>query len=203
MASNTIIVVISLTKVTTVIVVTGMTVSVVTLSVMKRTSYSAMQCPVARTLERVGDWWSLLILRDAMMGLTRFDEFREGLGISPTILSRRLKQLVSNGILERKVSADPPVRVEYVLTELGKAFEPVLLLLHSFGNAHFAPEGASAVVVHGKTGKATDLRVVDRVSGKDASWPEFWLVPGDAAGEAMRSKLANVNSQLGHRSVGT
>ncbi|KAA1014597.1 helix-turn-helix transcriptional regulator [Paraburkholderia panacisoli] len=170
---------------------------------MKRKSYSAMQCPVARTLERVGDWWSLLILRDSMMGVTRFDEFRESLGISPTILSRRLKQLVSSGILERKVSADSPVRVEYLLTELGKAFEPVLLLLHSFGNAHFAPEGASAVVVHGRTGKATDLRVVDRVSGKDASWPEFWLVPGDAAGVAMRSKLATVNSQLGNQTVGT
>jgi DNA-binding HxlR family transcriptional regulator len=169
---------------------------------MKRKSYSAMQCPVARTLERVGDWWSLLILRDAMMGLTRFDEFRESLGISPTILSRRLKQLVGSGILERNVSADSPVRVEYQLTELGKAFEPILLLLHSFGNAHFAPEGTSAVVVHGKNGKATDLRVVDRVSGKDATWPEFWLVPGDAAGEVMRAKLAAAKDLSGNWKAG-
>jgi DNA-binding HxlR family transcriptional regulator len=57
-----------------------------------------MQCPVARTLEHVGEWWSILILRDAMYGSTKFDEFREGLGISPTILSRRLKQLVSSGL---------------------------------------------------------------------------------------------------------
>jgi DNA-binding HxlR family transcriptional regulator len=174
-----------------------------TLGLMKRKSYSAMQCPVARTLERVGDWWSLLILRDAMMGLTRFDEFRESLGISPTILSSRLKQLVGSGILERKVSADSPVRVEYQLTELGKAFEPILLLLHSFGNTHFAPEGTSAVVVHGTNGKATDLRVVDCVSGKDATWPEFWLAPGDAAGEAMRTKLAALKDQLGNGRAGT
>jgi DNA-binding HxlR family transcriptional regulator len=57
-----------------------------------------MQCPVARTLEHVGEWWSILILRDAMYGSTKFDEFREGLGISPTIQSRRLKQLVSSGL---------------------------------------------------------------------------------------------------------
>jgi DNA-binding HxlR family transcriptional regulator len=163
---------------------------------MKRKSYSMMQCPIARTLEHVGDWWSLLIIRDAMLGLTRFDEFRESLGISPNILSRRLKQLVGSGILERRVSSDPPVRVDYALTPRGLAFEPVLLLLNSFGNQHFAEEGEAAVVIHRETGNPTDLRVVDRVSGLDVTWPEFYLAPGPAANEAMLSKLTFAKGNL-------
>ena len=163
---------------------------------MKRKSYSSMQCPVARTLDHVGDWWSLLIIRDAMMGLSRFDEFRESLGISPTILSRRLKQLVESGILDRCVSAGSPVRVTYCLTERGHAFEPMLLFLHSFGNKHFLPEGETAVVVHRETGASTDLRVVDRVSGHDVTWPDFFLEPGPAANDLMRAKLSYAKEYL-------
>lgn len=158
-----------------------------------------MQCPVARTLDHVGDWWSLLVIRDAMMGLSRFDEFRESLGISPTILSRRLKQLVESGILHRSVSSDPPVRVTYTLTERGHAFEPLLLFLHTFGNKHFLPEGETAVVVHGETGNSTDLRIVDRVSGRDASWPEFYLEPGPAANNLMHAKLSYAKGILDNR----
>jgi len=167
---------------------------------MKRKSYGKMQCPVARTLEHVGDWWSLLIIRDAMLGLTRFDEFRNSLGVSPNILSSRLKQLVGSGIFERRVSADSPVRVEYLLTERGREFEPVLLLLHTFGNKHFAEEGPAAVVVHRETGNATDLAIIDRISGREASWPEFCLAPGPAANQAMRAKLLYTSELLDRNS---
>jgi DNA-binding HxlR family transcriptional regulator len=154
-----------------------------------------MQCPVARTLERVGDWWSLLIVRDAMFGLSRFDEFRESLGISPNILSRRLKQLVESGILERRVrTKSPPVRVDYVLTSLGRAFEPLLLYLHNFGNTHFAKEGPSAVVVNRKSDRASDIQIVDSNSGLPATWPEFNIVPGPAAKQAMLDKLAKAQA---------
>src|SRR5258707_15443388 len=69
---------------------------------MRHKSFDDMQCPIARSLERVGEWWSMLILRDALLGLTRFDQFQENLGIAPNILTRRLKALVEAGVLERR-----------------------------------------------------------------------------------------------------
>jgi DNA-binding HxlR family transcriptional regulator len=69
---------------------------------MQRKSFGAMPCPIARSLERVGEWWSILILRDAFAGMTRFEEFRESLGIAPNMLTRRLNALVEAGLLERQ-----------------------------------------------------------------------------------------------------
>lgn len=138
-------------------------------------------------LEHVGDQWSLLIVRDAMMGMTRFDEFRASLGISPNILSRRLKQLVASGILERRVSQDPPVRVDYALTELGEAFRPLLLFLNAFGAQHFPGTGESVKVVHRATAQATDLRIVDRMSDLDVSWADFTLARTGSRQRAAKS----------------
>ncbi len=88
-----------------------------------------MSCPVALALERVGEWWSILILRDATHGLTRFEQFQKSLGISPNSLSRRLAALVDAGLLERRRYNERPPRDEYVLTEAGHAFRPVLTAL--------------------------------------------------------------------------
>ena len=133
-----------------------------------------MQCPIARSLERVGEWWSILILRDASLGLSRFDEFQESLGIAPNILTRRLKALVEAGLLERRRYSERPPRNEYVLTEAGRDFRPVLWALLAWGNKHFAPEGASVVVVDSKTGVEANPVLVDRKSGRplvDAGFP--------------------------------
>ena len=108
---------------------------------MQRKSFGKMQCPIARSLERVGEWWSMLILRDALHGLTRFDEFQKSLGIAPNMLTRRLNALVEAGLLERRRYSERPPRDEYVLTERGRDFRPVLLSLLAWGNRHFAPEG--------------------------------------------------------------
>ena len=78
---------------------------------MRRKSFGNMQCPIARSLERVGEWWSILILRDASLGLTRFDEFQESLGIAPNILTRRLKALVEAGLLARRRVAPSRARI--------------------------------------------------------------------------------------------
>src|SRR5271166_5905939 len=96
---------------------------------MRRKSFGNMQCPIARSLDRVGEWWSILILRDASLGLTRFDEFQESLGIAPNILTRRLKALVEAGLLERGRKSERPPGDEYVLTEAGRDFRPVLWAL--------------------------------------------------------------------------
>ena len=76
--------------------------------------------PIARSLDRVGEWWSILLLRDALKGFTRFDEFQTSLGIAPNMLSRRLSGLVDAGLLERRRYSERPPRDEYVLTEQGQ-----------------------------------------------------------------------------------
>src|SRR5208283_2554443 len=105
-----------------------------------------MECPIARSLERVGEWWSIMILRDAFLGVTRFDEFEKSLGIAPNMLTRRLNTLVESGLLERRRYTTRPPRNEYVLTERGRDFRPVLWALIAWGNKHFAPEGPSVMV---------------------------------------------------------
>lgn len=157
---------------------------------MQRKSFRAMSCPIARSLERVGEWWSMLIMRDALHGLTRFDEFQDSLGIAPNMLARRLNALVAAGLLERRVYSVRPPRHEYVPTARGRDFRPVLIALLAFGNRHFAPEGASVTIVDAQTGAEADPVVVDRTTGRPIREPEFAWVPGPAAGERTRQRYA-------------
>src|ERR1700742_4987425 len=110
---------------------------------MKKTNFAEMPCPIARSLERVGEWWSILILRDAYYGMTRFDQFQKSLGIAPNMLTRRLNGLVEAGVLERRLYSERPPRYEYVPTDPGRDFRPVLWALLAWGNRNFAPEGVS------------------------------------------------------------
>jgi DNA-binding HxlR family transcriptional regulator len=157
---------------------------------MRRKSFGNMQCPIARSLERVGEWWSILILRDAFRGLSRFDQFQASLGIAPNILARRLKALVETGLLERRRYSDKPPRDEYVLTEAGRDFRPVLWALLAWGNRHFAPEGKSVVIVDSQTGAEADPVLVDRHSGRPLIEPAFRSAPGPAAGARTRERHA-------------
>lgn len=118
---------------------------------MQRKSFENMNCPVARSLERVGEWWSILILRDVTRGLHRFDEFEKNLGIAPNMLTRRLNSLVENGLLEKRQYSERPPRYEYHLTPRGEDFRPVLRALYEWGSKHFFSEeemakAASAVL---------------------------------------------------------
>jgi DNA-binding HxlR family transcriptional regulator len=162
---------------------------------MRRKSFGNMQCPIARSLERVGEWWSILILRDASLGLTRFDEFQASLGIAPNILTRRLKALVEAGLLERRRYSERPPRDEYVLTEAGRDFRPVLWALLAWGNRHFAPEGASVVVVDSKTGAQADPVLVDRNTGRLLATPAFRSTAGPAADARTRRRHPTVGEQ--------
>jgi DNA-binding HxlR family transcriptional regulator len=108
---------------------------------MQRKSFADMPCPIARSLEHVGEWWSMLILRDAFAGTTRFDEFQQSLGIAPNMLTRRLAALVEAGLLERHRYSERPPRDEYLLSERGRDFKPVLVALVAFGKKHFAAPG--------------------------------------------------------------
>lgn len=97
---------------------------------------SVPQCPVARGLQSVGDAWSILLLRDAHDGMTRFDQFRKSLGIAPTMLTKRLKALTEDGLLEKRLYSERPPREEYVLTEAGKDFLPILMMIGAWAHRH-------------------------------------------------------------------
>jgi DNA-binding HxlR family transcriptional regulator len=158
---------------------------------MQHVSLAAMQCPIARGLDRVGEWWSILILRDAFHGITRFGQFQNSLGVAPNILSRRLTALVRSGLLERRRYCDRPRRHEYVLTELGRDFRPVLWALLAWGNKHFAPEGESVLLVDRATGLRANPTLVDGNSGKRLVEAAFRSIAGPAADAATRRRYAD------------
>jgi DNA-binding HxlR family transcriptional regulator len=136
-------------------------------------SLADMPCPIARSLERVGEWWSILILRDAFRGVTRFDAFQKSLGIAPNMLARRLGSLVESGLLERRRYSERPPRDEYLLTPLGRDFRPVLLSLLAWGNRHFVADGLRVQMVDRATGEPADPVLVDRRSGRPLDGPDF------------------------------
>lgn len=143
---------------------------------MQRKSFSDMQCPIARGLEHVGEWWSMLILRDAFRGLTRFDAFSESLGIAPNMLTRRLAALVDAGLLARQRYHNRPPRDEYVLTDRGRDFRPVLLAMLAFGNKHFPPDDRTVRIVDIATGQEVEPQFVDPATGRRIDGPEFQVV---------------------------
>jgi len=102
---------------------------------MKRTSFAKDECPVARSVEAVGDWWSLLIVRDAFVGKRRFGEFQNSLGVAKNILTVRLKKLVAEGVLELVPASDGSAFKEYALTEKGRGLLPVIVALGQWGCA--------------------------------------------------------------------
>ncbi len=155
---------------------------------MRHKKLGSMSCPIARSLERVGEWWSILILRDALSGLTRFDQFEKSLGIAPNMLTRRLNGLVDSGLLERQLYCERPPRYEYRPTDLGRDFRPVLWALLAWGNRNFAPEGASVILVNTETGAAADPVLVDRVTGDQLTEPKYRSAPGPAANERVRKR---------------
>ena len=121
-------------------------------------------CPVGRGLARAGDAWSMLILRDAGLGKTRFDDFQKSLGIAPNILTRRLAALVDAGMLERRRYSERPPRDEYVLTEAGRDYMPVLQVLAGWARKHFG-EGAISELVDASSGRTITPLVVDAETG--------------------------------------
>lgn len=162
---------------------------------MRRKSYGNMKCPIARSLDRVGEWWSILVLREAFYGMTRFDEFQKSLGVAPNILTRRLNRLVESGLLERRRYQEHPPRDEYRLTQRGRDFRPVMLALLAWGNRHFAPEGAAVQIVDARTGAVVEPLLVDAATGEKIAGPDFTMAAGPGADDAVREKL----SRQGHR----
>lgn len=124
---------------------------------MRRTSFEEMRCSVAQALEVVGEWWTLLIVRDLLMGVTRFDTLQERLGISRNILADRLETLVGNGVVEKVPYQDHPVRYDYRLTSKGRDLWTVVTALREWGDRWIAPDGPPAEMVHRTCGHVTHV----------------------------------------------
>ncbi len=131
-----------------------------------------------------------------MLGATRFDEFQRNLGIASNILTVRLNKLAEAGLFERRCYREKPRRFEYLLTERGRDFRPVLWALIAWGSRHFAPEGPSLVIVDTKSGAWADPVLTDRASGRPLEPPEFQTAAGPAASPSMKARhpLASMRS---------
>jgi DNA-binding HxlR family transcriptional regulator len=127
--------------------------------VLKR-EYESQNCSIARTLELVGERWTLLIVRDAALGRRRFEEFQRSLGIARNVLSDRLTRLVDAGILERRRYQERPERFEYHLTEKGRELRVALIALMHWGDRHLAPDGPPRLVEHVGCGGPVEQRLV-------------------------------------------
>jgi DNA-binding HxlR family transcriptional regulator len=132
---------------------------------VKRTSFEGDGCPVARSLEAIGDWWTLLIIREAMLGVRRFGEFQSKLGMAKNILSVRLRSMVDHGILALVPASDGSAYQEYVLTPKGRGLFPILVALRQWSEEFDDhPEEIATILVDrakGRPIKKIELRAED------------------------------------------
>ena len=129
---------------------------------MKRTSVAHLSCSVAQTLDIVGEWWTLLVVRNLMFGQRRFEAIQSDLGIARNILSDRLGTLVEHGVVERIRYQEHPERFEYSLTEKGRDLFPVIAALMAWGDKWQAPHGAPVRLVHACGATAAPTVVCDQ-----------------------------------------
>jgi DNA-binding HxlR family transcriptional regulator len=144
---------------------------------MRRTSFAKADCPVARSLDAIGDWWSLLIIRDAFLGKRRFGEFQKSLGMAKNILTVRLRALVEDGILKTAPASDGSAYQEYVLTPKGRGIFPILVALRQWSE-EFEPDPTIATLLvdreKGRPVRRLELRAQD---GRLLDGPDTMLKP--------------------------
>jgi DNA-binding HxlR family transcriptional regulator len=151
---------------------------------MRRTSVRDLNCSIAQCLEVVGDWWSLLIVRDCLFGVRRFDQLQSRLQISRNVLTQRLEWLVEQGVLERRPYQERPVRHEYVLTEKGRSLWRVLEAMRTWGDRWYATDGPPVESVHTGCGSPTHGRPVCEQCGEPLHLRDLTARPGPGATEA-------------------
>ena len=121
---------------------------------VKRTSFEGDECPIARALDVIGDWWSLLIIRDALLGVRRFSEFQKKLGLAKNILAVRLRTLVDRGILEMAPASDGSAYKEYVLTPKGRGIFPILVALRQWSEEFDSrPDEIGTILIDRENGR--------------------------------------------------
>ena len=150
---------------------------------MQRTSFEGMNCSVAQCLEVIGEWWSMLIVRDAFLGVRRFDDFQSRLGISRNILTSRLTSLVAAGVLQKLPYQDRPLRHEYRLTDKGRDLWPVLTTMREWGDRWAAPSGPPLELVHNACGRTMVLNHTCSACGGDVDSRSVRARPGPGASQ--------------------
>jgi DNA-binding HxlR family transcriptional regulator len=149
---------------------------------MLQRDYPDQVCSIARSLEVVGERWTLLILRDALLGLTRFEEIQESLGIASNVLSSRLRRLCDEHVLERVPDPERPGRPKYVLTDKGRELGPVLIMLMKWGDRHYpTPNGPPRLTLHSGCGGTIGADLRCQKCGKPAGPGELDLPLGPGA----------------------
>jgi DNA-binding HxlR family transcriptional regulator len=145
---------------------------------MERKSFSDMHCSVAQCLEVVGEWWTLLIVRDAFLGVTRFDELQERLGISRNVLNQRLTRLVEGGVLTKAPYSEHPPRFDYRLTERGRDLWPVIDAMRQWGDKHAAPNGPPLRLIHEECGQISEPQLVCSICTEPIGVRDVKAIPG-------------------------
>ncbi|MFR9752928.1 winged helix-turn-helix transcriptional regulator [Nocardia sp. 004] len=164
---------------------------------MRRTSFEDMNCSLAQCLEVVGEWWTLLIVRDALFGVTRFDDFRARLGIARNVLTQRLEHLVDHGVLTREPYQDNPVRYDYRLTPKGRSLWLVVTAMRQWGDVWAAPDGPPVQSLHTGCDHLMTVEPVCSECGERVGPRDLRLVPGPGAKDS--SPIPSQESQLAAR----
>jgi DNA-binding HxlR family transcriptional regulator len=164
---------------------------------MERKSFSQMNCSIARALDQVGEWWSLLIVRECTQGSTRFAEFQGALGIAKNVLASRLERLTELGILERFPLEERANAEGYRLTRKGEELYPILVALMQWGDRWATPGGKPSVaLVEDKTGDAIEKISVHGKDGRPLSFHDVRFVPGPGATLNTHRVIAERNQKV-------
>jgi len=150
--------------------------------VMRKVSFAEMNCSIAQALEVVGEWWTLLILRDSFLGIRRFDDFVERLGIARNVLANRLETLIDAGVLERHPYDEARGRYDYVLTDKGRALWPVMTALRQWGDQWILGAGNEPLLLeHRNCGHNTTAQMTCNECGENLDPRSVRAVPGPGA----------------------
>jgi DNA-binding HxlR family transcriptional regulator len=149
---------------------------------MRRTSFEDMHCSIAQALELVGEWWTLLIVRDLLMGVSRFDALQDRLGISRNVLTDRLRTLEDAGIVVRQPYQQRPDRFDYRLTDKGRDLWVVVNAMREWGDRWAAPHGPPVEMVHRRCGHVTSAVPTCAACGETLEYRDLRMVEGSGGG---------------------
>ena len=157
---------------------------------VKRTSLEHADCPIARSLDVIGDWWSLLIIRDALLGLRRFGEFQKSLGLARNILTMRLRALVERGILKMAPASDGGAYYEYVPTRKGRGIFPILVALRQWSEEFDeTPEEISTILVDRESGRPVKKLKLHARDGRLLALGDVTLKPRPDTRHSRRARV--------------
>src|SRR3981189_3202696 len=157
------------------------------MAMVKRTSFENDDCPIARSVDAIGDWWSMLIIREALLGHRRFGEFQKGLGLAKNILTVRLRGLVDQGILKMAPASDGSAYQQYLLTPKGRGVFPVLVALRQWSEEFaFSPGAWATLLVDRDTGQAVRKLELHARDGRLLGVGDTELRPNPAAKRRQR-----------------